>query len=311
MSVATVPSTTFSEVLLASDFSEESDRALTYAKSIVRGSGGELLLVHVAQLAPVLALPEGAWVDDSVRVRAEEQETEEAAAALRTEGLKVKAFCPFGSVGQRVAQTAEIHNVDLVIIGTHGRRGLNRLIFGSYAEETVGCLESPLLIVGPRAPLAAQAVWKPSRILCSISFSAGDARLVAFAYLLAAKYQASLEVLWFTADLKHRTDSPWAELRESVRKLLDDEHHANELPLHIVPLAEPKAKSLIEAVITRNADLVVIGGANRECLNLHEGTLQELLADVPCPILTFPAPGGYEKQNENVTPLTAPLENPS
>jgi nucleotide-binding universal stress UspA family protein len=94
MSVATVPPTTFSEVLLASDFSEESDRALTYAKSIIRGSGGELLLVHVAQLAPVLALPEGVWVDDSARIRAEEQETEEAAAALRTEGLRVKALCP-------------------------------------------------------------------------------------------------------------------------------------------------------------------------------------------------------------------------
>jgi nucleotide-binding universal stress UspA family protein len=189
MSIATVPSTRFSEVLLASDFSEESDRALTYAKSIIRGSGRELLLVHVAQLDPVLALAEGVWVNDRVSIRAEEQETEEAANALRTEGLRVKAVCPFGSVGQRVAQTAEIHHADLVIIGTHGRRGLNRLIFGSYAEETAGSLESPLLIVGPRAPLAAQAAWKPSRILCSISISAGDARLVAFAYLLATKYQ--------------------------------------------------------------------------------------------------------------------------
>src|ERR1700746_1403302 len=131
MSVTTVPSTTFSEVLLASDFSEESDRALTYAKSIVRGSGGELLLVHVAQLAPVLALPEGVWVDDSVRIRAEEQETEEAAAALRAPGLKVRAFCRFGCVGLRIGQPAEIHHADLVVIGTHGRRGLNRLIFGS------------------------------------------------------------------------------------------------------------------------------------------------------------------------------------
>jgi nucleotide-binding universal stress UspA family protein len=97
MRVATVPSTTFSKVLLASDFSEQSDRALTYAKSIIRDSGGELLLVHVAQLAPVLALENGAWVDDPLRIRAEEQAIEETAAALRAEGLRIKALCPFGS----------------------------------------------------------------------------------------------------------------------------------------------------------------------------------------------------------------------
>ena len=283
MSVATVPSTMFSEVLLASDFSEESCRALTYAKSIVRGSGGELLLVHVAQLAPVLALPEGVWVDDSVRIRAEEQATEEAAIALRAEGLKVKASCPFGSVGQRIAQTAEIHHADLVIIGTHGRHGLNRLIFGSYAEETAGCLESPLLIVGPRAPLATQTAWKPARILCSTSLSAGDARLVAFAYLLAKKYGASLEVV---SDAGNGTDSQWLEFRNTAWKLVGSDG-PNELPLRTVHLPGPMAKSLTDAVITRCADLLVIGGEDREWHALHGGTLQELLVDVPCPIMTF------------------------
>jgi nucleotide-binding universal stress UspA family protein len=172
-------------------------------------------------------------------------------------------------------------------MGTHGRRGLNRLIFGSYAEETAGFLETPLLIVGPRAPLATQVVWKPARILCSISFAAGDGRLVAFAYSLAKKYGASFEVLGSATDLRAQRESQWLELRESVWKLLH-ERGANELPLHIVPLPEPKAKSLTEAVITRSADLLVIGGESREWLTLHEETLPELLADVPCPIVTFP-----------------------
>jgi nucleotide-binding universal stress UspA family protein len=290
MSVVIVPSTTFFEVLLASDFSEESDRALTYAKSIIRGSGGELLLVHVAQLAPVLALPEGVWIDDSVRIRAEEQEAEEAAAALRAQGIRVKAFCPFGSVGQRIAQTAEVHHADLVIIGTHGRRGLNRLIFGSYAEETAGYLETPLLIVGPRAPLATQAVWRPARILCSISLAAGDARLVAFAYSLAKKHGASFEIVGSATNLGAQGDSQWLELRESVWNLLHN-HGPNALPLHIAPLPEPKAKSLTEAAITRGADVLVIGDESREWLTLHEGALPELLADVPCPIITFPTQG--------------------
>ena len=284
MSVRTMPSTRFSEVLFATDFSEESDRALSYAKSIVRGSGGELLLVHVAQPAPVIALPEGAWVDDSVRIKAEEQQTQEAAAALRAEGLKVRAFCPFGSVGQRVAQSAEIHHVDLVVIGTHGRRGLNRLIFGSYTEETAGSLETPLLIIGPRVPLAAQTAWKPTRILVPTSFFASDAALVAFACSLAKKHGASLDIL---TDTRDRANSQWLKFRKSVSKLVGLDG-ADELPLHTSHLPEPIAKLLIEAVIARTTDLLVIGCENRKWLTLHEGTLQELLADVPCPILTFP-----------------------
>jgi nucleotide-binding universal stress UspA family protein len=294
MSIATVPSTTFSEVLLASDFSEESDRALTYAKSIVRGSGGELLLVHVAQLAPVLALPVGSWGDDSVRIRGEEQETEVAAAALRVEGLKVKAFCPFGSVGQRVAQAAEIHHADLVVMGTHGRRGLNRLIFGSYAEETAGFLETPLLIIGPRTPLANQAIWKPTRILCSTSLTAGDARLVAFAYSLAKKYGADFEVVSHAADSGRVTEVDWLEFRNSVRALLPVDGR-DDLPSHATHLPAAKAKSLVELAIARNADLLVVGGQLREWLTLHEGTLQEVLVDAPCPIMTFPTRGAYTK----------------
>ena len=96
---------------------------------------------------------------------------------LRAQGLKVKAFCPFGSVGQRIAQTAEIHHADLVVIGTHGRRGLNRLIFGSYAEEAAVFSKLLLWLSGPRAPLAHTTSWRPARILCPTSFSAGDARI--------------------------------------------------------------------------------------------------------------------------------------
>ena len=68
------------------------------------------------------------------------------------------------------------------------------------------------------------------------------------------------------------------------------------------------AKSLTEAVITRSADLLVIGGEDREWHTLHEGTLQELLVDVPCPIMTF-LPGRLgvlTRNNAYATLISAP-----
>ena len=73
MSAVTVPSTSFSEILFVSDFSEQSDRA-DLRKKHYSGFRRGTFLVHVAQLAPVLALADGAWVDDPLRIRAEEQE---------------------------------------------------------------------------------------------------------------------------------------------------------------------------------------------------------------------------------------------
>ena len=92
---------------------------------------------------------------------------------------------------------------------------------------------------------------------------------MAFACTLAKKYGASVESVGSGTDLEGRTDSECLEFRESVWKLLP-EYSANEFPLHIVSLREPKAKTLTEAVFTRSADLVVIGGENREWLTLHE-----------------------------------------
>jgi nucleotide-binding universal stress UspA family protein len=259
---------------------------LAYAKAIIRASGGELLLVHVAQVGPVLAVPEGSWIpDDSGRIEVEQRQTDEAAAALRREGLKVKAFCPFGRVGQTVAHTAEICHADLVVIATHARRGLNRLVFGSYTEETAGFVDTPLLIIGPRAPFISQAKWKPNRILCSTSFARGETTLVAFAYLLSMKYGAAFDILNFATSRDRESISEWPAFRSSVSTLLS-EQDLDWLPPQAIQLPEPRARSLTEAVIARGADLLVIGGDSQQWRMLHQGTLQELICDVPCPILT-------------------------
>lgn len=66
MTTAVALATTFTEVLIATDFGQESDRGLAYAKSVVRASSGELLLVHVAEPEPHIGIPEGAWLGDRV-----------------------------------------------------------------------------------------------------------------------------------------------------------------------------------------------------------------------------------------------------
>jgi nucleotide-binding universal stress UspA family protein len=226
MTTAVAPATTFTEVLIATDFGQEADRALAYAKSVVRGSDGELLLVHVAEPVPHIAIPEGGWVDDPLRAQREIDQTEAAGVALRAEGLHAVALCRFGSVAEEVAEAARNHRANLVVVGTHGRHGLPRVFFGSHAERIADALQIPILIVGPKAPLAASPQWKPKNILCTTSLDRNGAHLVAYAYKLSHEHDAHLEIAYRDVAEEQRDYDDWLEFRKAVKDLLPFEHGA-------------------------------------------------------------------------------------
>ena len=96
------PAIKFSEILIATDFSDASDSVLAYAKSMARNFDSELLLVHVTAPVAHIAIPEGAWVDnDSARIESELEATQSAGAALRSEGFKANQLCAFGGRRKR------------------------------------------------------------------------------------------------------------------------------------------------------------------------------------------------------------------
>lgn len=289
MTTAVAPATTFTEVLIATDFGQEADRALAYAKSIVRASDGELLLVHVAEPVPHIAIPEGDWVDDPHRAQQEIDHTEAAGAALRAEGLRAVALCPFGSVAEEVAEAARNRKANLVVVGTHGRQGLPRLFFGSHAERIAEALQIPILIVGPKTPLPAPQ-WKPKNILCTTSLDRNGAHLVAYAYQLSQEHDAHLEIAYRDVAEEQRDYDDWLEFKKAVKDLLPFEDGAKP-HLHAVFLEEPESESLVQTAVARGVDLLIMGIRHKflEWPTLRVGGIMpRLLADAPCPLLVVP-----------------------
>jgi nucleotide-binding universal stress UspA family protein len=290
MTTAVAPATTFTEVLIATDFGQEADRALAYAKSVVRGSDGELLLVHVAEPVPHIAIPEGGWVDDPLRAQREIDQTEAAGVALRAEGLHAVALCRFGSVAEEVAEAARNHRANLVVVGTHGRHGLPRVFFGSHAERIADALQIPILIVGPKAPLAASPQWKPKNILCTTSLDRNGAHLVAYAYKLSHEHDAHLEIAYRDVAEEQRDYDDWLEFRKAVKDLLPFEHGAKP-HIHAVFLEEPESESLVQTAVARGVDLLILGIRHKflEWPTLRVGGIMpRLLAEAPCQLLVVP-----------------------
>ena len=288
MTSAIVPATTFNEVLVATDFGQEADRALAYAKSVVRSSDGELLLVHVAEPAPHISIPEGAWVgDDPLRAQRESGQTEAAGEALRAEGFRAAALCSFGGVAEEVAEAARKHKANLVVVGTHGRHGLNRLFFGSQAEHIANALQIPILMVGPKAPFPPPVQWRPKDILCATSMDREGVQLVAYAYQIARDHNAHLVVACRDIAEEQKSYSDWLEFKKVVKDSLPSVNGDNP-HLHGVFLKNLESDSLVQTAMARRIDLLIVGIRHKIIEWPASGFTPKLLAEAPCPLLAVP-----------------------
>ncbi|HKN01590.1 MAG TPA: universal stress protein [Candidatus Binataceae bacterium] len=147
---------TINKILAATDFSEDSSLALSYAEDLAHKYGAEISVLHVDQpLAPVMASPDlGPAMDMGAMSRiAEEQriiaqrELDKIVHRLRDAGLKAKSLLKVGSPFLEIIHAAQTENADLVVVGTHGRTGLAHLLMGSVAERVVQNSRAPVLTI--------------------------------------------------------------------------------------------------------------------------------------------------------------------
>ena len=147
---------TFNKILSATDFSEDSSLALSYAEELARRFNSELIVLHVDQpLPPVMVSPDmGPVMDVGAMTRiAEEQrllaqkELDKIINRMRDSGLKARSLLKVGSPFLEVIRTAQSEGAELIVMGTHGRTGLAHVLMGSVAERVVQKAPCPVLTI--------------------------------------------------------------------------------------------------------------------------------------------------------------------
>ncbi|MDO8432707.1 MAG: universal stress protein [Candidatus Binatus sp.] len=149
----------FKKILCPVDFDESSLLALRLAAELAQERKANLYLLHVVAIppGPEVALPFGKM---------------EAAARTRLERLarqKVKGKARYeievmmGDPGVEVLQAAKRLGADLIVMATHGRKGLRRLVLGSVAEYVVREAPCPVLTVKPKGPAPKSAPSRPAK----------------------------------------------------------------------------------------------------------------------------------------------------
>jgi universal stress protein A len=141
-----------SSIVCPTDFSERAAPAEREAVRLARALGAELVLAHVATDAAlwregvytpeVRAVIEGQrkWAADALAARA---------AALASEGVRARAVVKVGVAWEEIVRLAAEEHANMIVMGTQGRSGLERLLLGSVAERVIRRAPCPVLTVRP------------------------------------------------------------------------------------------------------------------------------------------------------------------
>lgn len=140
------------KVLFPTDFSDAGKHALELATSLARDGGGSLVIVHVEEPPTAYGGGELYYVQEPDR---EELKKRLAAVMPADPAVSCVHKLLVGDPAEAIIQVADSERVDLIVMGTHGRRGLTRLLMGSVAEAVVRRAACPVLTVKQPATAAA------------------------------------------------------------------------------------------------------------------------------------------------------------
>jgi nucleotide-binding universal stress UspA family protein len=278
---------TFEHILVPTDFSETSQRALEYAKIIARQNNSELLLVHVNPPINLVTPPETAWIDESEVQTRQEEQMEQSGAALRSEGFRARAISLTGPLYDELLSAIKQYKVDLIVMGTHGKKGLERLLIGSDAEAMLRQARCPVLSVGPAVPDLKDKTWRIHEVICATTLEPRAAEVAAFAHKLAAQHEAEL-VLLHVKNADSEEDVDWVSFEEAFHQYVpEDLGKCSWLRTRLASTAP--GVSIVDLAKERGSDLIVMGArpASSMATHLPLGTAAKVLVDAPCPVMTI------------------------
>jgi universal stress protein A len=142
------------QILHATDFSTASRRALDTALGLARSQHAKLTIMYV--FAPIALVPEQYL--DAVTMDRLQQEARQwgsrqltrMAARAKTAGVKASVLLREGDPAEQIVRACRSTKSDLIVIGTHGRRGLRKFLLGSVAERVVATAPCPVVTVRGR-----------------------------------------------------------------------------------------------------------------------------------------------------------------
>ncbi|HTY84001.1 MAG TPA: universal stress protein [Silvibacterium sp.] len=278
------------DILFATDFSPEAEKAGRFVTGIAKHSSAKVLVLHVLDPSGLIHMPD-AGIALEMTAREADQRLAEAVAQLGAESIEAEAILSEGMQTTKVIlELASERASDLIAVGTRGLGALGRLTLGSVAQQLIHEAECPVLTVGPHVK-APHPENKFQRIVCATDFSEDATAAVAFALQFTQSYGAHMYLCHVLPKPDGRQPVDTQELNEKFKAEL----------LRVIPgmareWCDPEcivdhgyAVDGILLLANRvKADLIVLGSRRLSpwFVNLKAGIAFEVIRKADCPVLT-------------------------
>jgi nucleotide-binding universal stress UspA family protein len=279
-------------ILVATDFSPASIRALKYAVSLARHYGSHVLLAHVISVdAYPLAAPEITVGLVHSQRREAEDKIQQMLYSGQLGDVSHEVLIEEGALWPSLQKLIEKREIDLVVVGTHGMGAVQKLVIGSGAEQIFRQSTCPVLTVGPAVDSRAEpeAVFK--NILFATEFGPGCDREAAYAFSLGQEHQANVTLLHVLRHLDDYSEDGLTLKREVIiqqlQKLVPSGAELWCRTVFRTAIGDP-ATEILRFAQEHNADLIVMGAKARTGLAGHvPGTkAYKVVSSAHCPVLT-------------------------
>jgi nucleotide-binding universal stress UspA family protein len=286
---------TLRNILFLTDFSEPSEVAIPFVIAIAREYEAKAYALHVlTPVALAYASPESTaatieGLEEGAQAEMERVEAQLSGVAHETVIVRGQSVWP------AVEQFLRDRQMDLVIVGTHGRTGAMKLLLGSAAEEIFRRARVPVLTIGPSVRKGVHGGGKFHRVLFATDFTPEAQAAAPYAISMAQEHQARLLLLHVM-----RNPSPSATDRNAQDSVANVMHNLYEIvpeaaelwcrPEATVRFGNP-ADGILETAREHQADLIVLGvrdeaGRLGAATHLERTTAHKVVAHAACPVLT-------------------------
>jgi nucleotide-binding universal stress UspA family protein len=287
------PRVSVKNVLYATDFSPVAEFAAPIAAELARKFGAKVLAVHVRPPQVYGLAPPESW---PAIQEASDRQTEEQKKHLEGlfRGVKNSVLIGEGDTVEVISALIKDKEIDLVVIGTHGRRNFEKVLLGSVAEKILRRSPVPVLTVGPHVTSEPeQAAWI-QHILYATDFSPASEGAAHFAISLAEENQAHLDLLHVIEPRKAKdydSASEFVHARTAqLESLVPTEAQLWCQPKYLVEVGNP-AEEILKVAKRYKADLIVMGVKRTEhdlgaSNHLPWAIAHKVISQARCPVLT-------------------------